>query len=107
MVWRLATQNADLRAAVPFYGANPPLEDVPKIKAAVLAIYGALDTRINAGIPAVRNAMQRAGIVHEIIIYPDANHAFFNDTGRVYKADAAQEAWRRTLARFERYLKGT
>lgn len=106
MVWRLATQNADLRAAVPFYGSNPPLEEVPKIKAAVLAIYGALDTRLNAGIPAVREAMQRAGTVHEIVVYPDAAHAFFNDTGRSYKADAAQEAWRRTLGWFERHLKG-
>ncbi len=105
MVWRLATATADLRAAVPYYGPNPPLEDVPKIKAAMLAIYGELDTRINAGIPAIREAMQRAGVVHEIVIYPNAGHAFFNDTGSAYRADAAQEAWRRTLAWFERYLK--
>lgn len=105
MVWRLATQNADLRAAVPFYGANPPLEDIPRITAAVLAIYGALDERINAGIPAVREAMQRAGIAHEIVMYPDAHHAFFNDTGQRYNAQAAQQAWGRTLAWFERHLK--
>lgn len=106
MVWRLATANADLRAAVPYYGSNPPLEDVPKIKAAVLAIYGELDTRINAGIPAIREAMQRAGVVHEIVVFPGAGHAFFNDTGGAYRAGAAQEAWRRTLAWFERSLKG-
>ena len=105
MTWRLATQNADLRAAVPFYGPNPPLEDVPKIKAAVLAIYGERDTRINAGIPAVREAMQRAGVVHEIVIYPDADHAFFNDTGARYNAAAARAAWERTTAWFQRYLR--
>lgn len=105
MVWRLATANADLRAAVPFYGPNPPLEDVPKIRAAVLAIYGELDTRINAGIPAVREAMKRANIVNEIIIYPGADHAFFNDTGQRYVAAAAKAAWERTLVWFERYLK--
>lgn len=105
MTWRLATQNAELKAAVPFYGSNPPLEDVPKIKAAVLAVYGALDSRINAGIPAIRDAMQKAGVVHEIITYPNAGHAFFNDTGANYNATAAQEAWAKTTAWFEKYLK--
>lgn len=105
MTWRLATQNADVKAAAPFYGANPPLEDVPKIKAAVLAVYGALDQRINAGIPAVREAMQKAGVVHEIVIYANANHAFFNDTGANYNATAAKEAWTKTTAWFDRYLK--
>jgi carboxymethylenebutenolidase len=106
MVWRLATANPDLRAAVPYYGANPPLEDVPKIKAAVLALYGEMDTRINAGIPAIREALQRANVVHEIVVYPNAGHAFFNDTGGAYSTTAAAEAWRRTLAWFDRYLKG-
>lgn len=106
MVWRLATSNPDLRAAVPFYGPNPPIADVAKIKAAVLAIYGELDSRINAGIPAIREAMQNARIVHDIIIYPGAQHAFFNDTGQNYKEDAARAAWIRTLAWFDQYLKG-
>jgi len=105
MVWRLATANADLRAAVPFYGPNPPLGDVPKIKAAVLAIYGELDTRIGAGIPAIREAMQTAHIVHDIVIYPGAQHAFFNDTAPSYNEAAAKAAWARTLAWFEQYLK--
>lgn len=105
MTWRLATQNADLRAAVPYYGSNPPLADVPKIKAAVLAIYGEQDTRLNAGIPAVRQALQNARVVHEIVIYPNADHAFFNDTSERYNAQAAGEAWTRTLGWFERHLK--
>lgn len=105
MVWRLATANPDLRAAVPFYGPNPPIADVARIKAAVLAIYGELDTRIGAGIPAIREAMQSAHIVHEIVIYPGAQHAFFNDTGQNYNEAAAKAAWVRTLAWFEQYLK--
>ena len=106
MTWRLATANADLRAAVPYYGANPPIEDVAKIKAAVLAIYGGQDERINAGIPAVRDAMQKAGVTHEIVIYPGADHAFFNDTGPRYNASAARGAWDRTVGWFGKYLKG-
>ena len=105
MTWRLITSNPTIRAAVPFYGPNPPLEDVPKIKAAVLAIYGELDTRIDAGIPAIREAMQRAGITHEIVVYPGANHAFFNDTGERYHEPSAKDAWKRTRAWYDRYLK--
>lgn len=105
MTWRLATANAELRAAVPYYGPNPPLEDVPKIRAAVLAIYGERDSRINAGIPAVKEAMQKAGIVHDIVVYPNADHAFFNDTGTRYSEQAAKVAWQRTLQWFERHLK--
>ena len=108
MVWRLATANPDLRAAVPFYGANPPIADVAKIKAAVLAIYGELDSRVNAGIPEIRGAMQNARIVHDIVIYPGAEHGFFNDTSADrYNDTAARAAWDRTLAWFDRYLKGT
>lgn len=105
MTWRLATRNPELKAAVPHYGPNPPIEDVPKIRAAVLAIYGELDTRINAGIPAVRDAMQKAGVTHEIVVYPNADHAFFNDTGGRYRADAAKAAWERTLSWYQKYLK--
>jgi len=107
MTWRLATVNADLRAAAPFYGPNPPLADVAKIKAAILAVYGELDTRINAGIPAVREAMQKTNVVHEIVIYPGADHAFFNDTGQRYNAAAARSAWQRVTAWFDRYLKSS
>lgn len=105
MVWRLVTANPDIRAAAPFYGSNPPLADVVKIKAAVLAVYGELDTRLTTGIPAVREAMQRANVTNEIVIYPGAGHAFFNDTGQTYVPSAAQQAWTRVMAWFERYLK--
>ncbi len=107
LVWRLATRNADLKAVAPFYGTNPPLEDVPRIRAAILAIYGVLDQRVDAGIPAIREAMEKAGIVHEIVVYDGAGHAFFNDTGGSYNARAAQDAWNRVMAWFGRYLKGS
>ena len=104
MVWRLATQNPDLRAAVPFYGPNPPLEDVSKIRAAVLAFYGANDSFVNPGIAAMREALDRAGVTYEMKIYDGAGHAFFNDTGDKYAAAAAKDAWTRTLAWFGRWL---
>lgn len=104
MVWRFATQNPDLRAAVPFYGPNPPLEDVAKIHAAVLALYGALDTFVNPGIAAIRSALDKAGVTYEVHIYDGANHAFFNDTAERYNAAAAKDAWARALAWFGRWL---
>lgn len=102
--WRLATLDPDLRAAVPFYGPNPPLDAVPNIRAAVLAFYGAEDARINAGIPDIERAMRDAGKTFEYVIYEGAGHAFFNDTRPSYNAAAAQDSWTRLLDWFARYL---
>lgn len=105
VTWRVATRMPELRAAVPFYGPHPPVEDVPDIQAAVLAIYGELDQRINQGIPAIEAGMQQHGKVYEKVVYPNADHAFHNDTGPRYNPEAAQDAWARTLAWFDRYLR--
>jgi carboxymethylenebutenolidase len=105
MTWLVATKAPQLKAAVPYYGPNPPLGAVPNIRAAVLAIYGGNDDRINAGIPAIEQAMQQNGKVFEKVIYPGANHAFNNDTGRNYDPQAAVDAWKRTLGWFEKYVK--
>jgi carboxymethylenebutenolidase len=104
VTWRIATRMPELLAAVPFYGPHPPLEDVPNIQAAVLAIYGERDTRINQGIPAIEEAMQQHDKTFEKIIYPNADHAFHNDTSERYNAQAARDAWASTLDWFSRYL---
>ena len=104
VTWRVATQMAELKAAVPFYGPHPEVSDVPNIRAAVQAIYGERDTRINAGIPAIEKAMQENGKIYSKIIYPDCDHAFFNDTGSRYNPTAAQDAWKQLLTWFQRYV---
>jgi carboxymethylenebutenolidase len=43
-------------------------------------------------------ALKEAGVTHEIHIYPGAQHAFFNDTREAYNAEAAADAWQRTLS---------
>ena len=97
----------DLAAAVPFYGRPPPLEDVPKISAAVLVQDGALDTRQVEGWPAYDQALTAAKITHEGHSYPDAVHGFFNDaTPERYNEAAATEAWKRTIAWFNQYVRG-
>jgi carboxymethylenebutenolidase len=102
--WRLATKRPDLKAAVPYYGPNPPLEDVPNIKAAMLGIYGGNDARITGQVPVLEEALKQAGITYEIEIYKGADHAFHNDTGQRYKPDAAVDAWEKTLEWFGKYL---
>jgi carboxymethylenebutenolidase len=106
MTWLTAAKSPDLKAAVPFYGPNPPLEGVPNIKAAVLAMYGETDARINAGIPAIEEAMKKNNKTFEKMVYPGAGHAFHNDTGRAYNPNAAEDAWKRTLEWFAKYVKG-
>jgi carboxymethylenebutenolidase len=105
VTWRVATQMPELLAAVPFYGPHPPLEDVPNIHAAILAIYGELDSRIDAGIPEIEQAMMANNKTYEKIIYPNADHAFHNDTGSRYNPDAAKDAWQHTLAWFDKYVR--
>jgi len=105
MTWRLATANASLKAAVPFYGPAPPLDSVANIQAAVLGIYAGEDPNIDAGIPDLVAALTAANKTFEIEIYPGVQHAFFNDTNADrYNADAAQAAWRRALDWFGKYL---
>jgi carboxymethylenebutenolidase len=104
VTWLVATRMPELRAAVPFYGPHPPAGDVPHINAAVLGIYGELDQRINQGIPGIEAAMQQNNKTYAKVIYPNADHAFHNDTGPRYHAEAAQDAWARTLAWFAQYL---
>jgi carboxymethylenebutenolidase len=106
MTWMLATREPRLKAAVPFYGPIPPLESVPEIQAAVLAIYGALDERINAGIPQIEPAMAAAGKSFEKEVYEGAGHAFHNDTNPDrYHADSAASAWSRATAFLDTHLK--
>ena len=96
LVWRLLGAGAlGVSAAVPFYGPLPDNPDFTEAKAAVLGIYGALDARVTGSEPAARAALDRAGLVHDVIVEPDADHAFFNDTGPRYNGVAAADAWQR------------
>ncbi len=105
MTNQVAVNSADLTAAVPFYGSQPAVEDVPKIKASLLCHYGGEDKRINAGIPAFEKALKAAGIEYKSFMYEGAGHAFFNDTGSRYNKEASALAWERTIAFFQEKLK--
>ena len=104
VTWLVATKMPELKAAVPFYGPPPPIAEVVNIQAAVLAVYGGLDTRITSSAAAIEQEMKKNDKIFEKVIYPNANHAFHNDTGSRYDPEAAQDAWKRTLSWFDTYL---
>ena len=105
LTWQLlAAGEPRIAAAAPFYGPAPANPDFSGSRAAVLAVYGELDTRVNATRDAARAALERDGLPYEIRVFPGANHAFFNDTGPNFDAVAAAEAFRAVLAWFGRYL---
>ncbi len=100
----LASGPSPLAAATPFYGPFPDNGDLSASKAAVLGVYAASDARVNASRPAAEAALARSGNPNQIFTAPDAEHAFFNDTGQRYDATAATEAWRRVLDWYGTYL---
>jgi len=105
MANQLAVNVPSLKAAVSFYGRQPDVADVPKIKAAVQLHYGALDERITAGRLAYEEALKNNNITYESYVYEGANHAFHNDTAPTrYNEAAAKLAWQRTNEFFGKYL---
>jgi carboxymethylenebutenolidase len=101
----MAVRIPDLAAAVPFYGGQPPAEDVPKIKAPLLLHYAELDTRVNEGWPAYEAALKEHKKEYTAHMYPNVNHGFYNDTTPRYDKTAAELAWKRTLDFFNEKLK--
>jgi carboxymethylenebutenolidase len=107
LVWQLLASGASaLAAAFPFYGPAPgPNPDFRRSKdVAVLAFYGEQDQRVTATEPIVRAALEQAGMVHQLVTEPNANHAFFNDTGDRYNAPAADDAWRKVQEWMTQYV---
>jgi len=101
----LATHVSDLAVAVPFYGSQPPTEEVAKIRARLLVHYAGIDDRINGGWPAYESALKAAGITYEAYVYPGVQHGFNNDTTPRYDAAAAKLAWQRTIDVFNATLR--
>ncbi|HEU5291159.1 MAG TPA: dienelactone hydrolase family protein [Cyclobacteriaceae bacterium] len=101
----MAVRIPDLTAAVPFYGGQPPAEDVPKIKAPLLLHYAGLDTRVNEGWPAYENLLKENKKEYTAYIYENTNHGFHNDTTPRYDKTAAELAWKRTVDFFTTELK--
>jgi len=103
---QLAVNVPSLKAAVAFYGRQPEVADVSKIKAALQLHYAGLDERINAGKDAYVDALKKNSITHEVYVYDGVNHAFHNDSAPTrYNEAAAKQAWQRTMDFFGKHLK--
>ena len=94
-----------LRAVAPFYAQNPrPFEAVRRL-CPVVGSYPGRDFTAPMG-RRLDHALDDANIEHDIVVYPDARHSFFNDRNpRSHDPAASEDAWRRTLAYFERFLR--
>jgi carboxymethylenebutenolidase len=105
MTWNLLQAGEQrMSAAVPFYGPAPENPDFSTAKAAVYAIYGEQDERVNATRERADAALKAAGLTYEIRTFAGAGHAFFNDTGPRYNAEAAKQAWQEVLDWFNQHL---
>ena len=106
MTNQVAVNSPGLDAAAPYYGRQPEAEDVPKIKAPIMAHYAENDERINAGIEKFEEALKQNNKEYQIFKYPGTGHAFNNDSNPArYNAEAAKLAWSRTVEFFKQKLK--
>lgn len=105
-VWDLAVNVPELAAAVPFYGAPPLIaEDVARIQTPVLAIYAETDRNLTRNMQASATLMSMATKSYGLMVYEGVGHAFHNDTGAAYNATAAMDAWARTIAYYDKWLR--
>ncbi|MBR9971781.1 dienelactone hydrolase family protein [Magnetospirillum sulfuroxidans] len=107
--WLYAAHNPTLRAAVAWYGKltgeatamtpHHPLDLAAQLKAPVLGLYGGADQGISQdSIALMREAAKAAKVKTEIVVYPDAPHAFHADYRPSYREEAAKDGWNRLQA---------
>ena len=102
-----ASKNAQVGACVVFYGIHPNVKpDLPALQAPVLGIYAGRDRSVPPdSVHELERKLKELGKSVEIHIYPDTDHAFFNDQRLdVYNPKAAQDAWRRVIQFFAKHL---
>jgi carboxymethylenebutenolidase len=102
-----ASKNPQVGACVVFYGIHPNVKpDLDALRAPVLGLYAERDGFVTPAIAKdLGDQLKKRGKTAEMHIYPDVDHAFFNDTRpEVYNQAAAQDAWRRVLDFFSKNL---
>ena len=108
----LTACETDVRAAASFYGGGIAAPQGPggapstlgrtgKIKGKILCLFGAKDGFIPMDqVEAIRAALEKAKVRHEVAVYPDADHGFFCDQRATYQEKAAKDAWERVKKLF-------
>jgi carboxymethylenebutenolidase len=103
-----ATLNPAIGATVNFYGIHPNVKpDYSKLGGPVLGLFAERDSFVTPETARQVDAdIKKAGKQSDIHIYPNVDHAFFNDENAgAYNKPTAEDAWRRTLAFFRTNLK--
>ena len=105
-VWDLVLNLPELAAEVPFYGAPaPPVAELRNIETPVMMIYGERDRNLTASMAPVMTELLARQKVFAFRVYEGAAHAFHNDTGAAYNAEAACAAWAETVGYFNKWLR--
>jgi carboxymethylenebutenolidase len=110
-----AAHNANVKAAVPWYGPvarsyypgdKTALELAAQVKAPVLGLYGGEDPGIpNDTVEKMAAALKAAGNTRsEFVIYPGTPHAFHADYRPSYRKDKAEDGWKRATEWFKQHL---
>lgn len=98
-----ACTDSRLKAIAPFYAVNPrPLEAVKRL-CPVVGSYPQNDFTARAG-RSLDGALTQYSVPHDIKIYPDSRHSFFNANTRAFNREAAQDAWLRVIKFFGEQL---
>jgi carboxymethylenebutenolidase len=107
----------DLKAAAVYYGGRillplggqgpSPVEQTASITAPVLGLFGETDQNPSpADVEKIEAELSKHGKTHEFHMYPGCGHGFHCDGRASYRPEAAKDAWAKTIAWFDKYLKG-
>lgn len=102
LAYEIALTHPDVMAVISFYG-NPAAYwgRFAQAYCPILAIFGQHDTILRQHENQLREELIRSGKPHEVIVYPDAQHHFYNDFLLQYNPEAAEDAWQQSLAFLE------
>jgi carboxymethylenebutenolidase len=99
-----AAMGSDLQAGAPYYGVAAETAAVGKIRAPLLVHLAEQDPRVNETYTTYQEELKKAGVQHEIHMYPGTQHGFHNNSTPRYEEKAAKLSWERTIAFFKKNL---
>jgi carboxymethylenebutenolidase len=101
-------------ASAPFYPTLPPVyESIARDTCPVVASFGSRDVWNPGSGPRLRRALDRHGVVNDVMVYPGVGHAFANDLpnqplqriiGFGRDVAATEDAYSRVLTFFDKTL---
>ncbi|MCY7322776.1 MAG: dienelactone hydrolase family protein, partial [Phormidesmis sp. CAN_BIN36] len=112
ITWLYAAHNPKVKAGVAWYGRligdstaltpKHPIDIVSTLTTPILGLYGGQDTGIPLeSVEKVRDLLKSSRSKSEIIVYPNAPHAFFADYRPSYRETEAKDGWKRLQAWFK------